>query len=64
MEKKTTYQCENCKKAVYGEADNVPECCGNAMVIVEEPDTCVQSSTAEHARSGDADDPCDDGRAG
>jgi len=27
-------------------------------------DTCVQTSTAEHARADDIDEPCDDGRAG
>jgi thioredoxin-dependent peroxiredoxin len=30
----------------------------------ESPDTCVQTSTAEHARADDIDEPCDDGRAG
>ena len=30
----------------------------------EGPDTCVQTSTAEHARANDIDEPCDDGRAG
>ena len=36
----------------------------NASDIAETPDTCVQSSTAEHARADDIDEPCDDGRAG
>ncbi len=27
-------------------------------------DTCVQTSTPEHARADDIDEPCDDGRAG
>jgi len=30
----------------------------------KDPDTCVQTSTAEHARVDDIDEPCDDGRAG
>ncbi len=36
----------------------------NASDIAETPDTCAQSSTAEHARADDIDEPCDDGRAG
>jgi len=36
----------------------------NAPDTAETPDTCVQSSTAEHARADDIDEPCDDGRAG
>ena len=30
----------------------------------EDLNSCVQSSTAEHARADDIDEPCDDGRAG
>jgi thiol peroxidase len=30
----------------------------------EDLDACVQSSTAEHARADDIDEPCDDGRSG
>lgn len=64
MEKKKTYQCKTCRKAVYGEAEDVPECCGEEMAVVGDPNTCTQSSTAEHARAGNNDEPCDDGRAG
>lgn len=64
MEKKTAYQCAKCKKAVYGDGNTAPECCGDLMKLAEDPAVCVQSSTAEHARSDSSDDPCDDGRSG
>lgn len=64
MEKKTSYQCGKCKKAVYGDGETAPECCGKPMALGDESDACLQSSTAEHARADSGDDPCDDGRAG
>ena len=36
----------------------------NAQDTGEALDTCVHTSTAEHARADDIDEPCDDGRAG
>ncbi len=36
----------------------------NASDTGESLDACVQTSTAEHARADDIDEPCDDGRAG
>ena len=35
-----------------------------ALVTAPELDVCVDSSTAEHARGLDGDEPCDDGRSG
>ena len=39
------------------------ECCGKPMQI-EGLDTCGMSTTAEHSRFDNMDEPCDDGRAG
>ena len=36
----------------------------DAADVGESLDACVQTSTAEHARPDDIDEPCDDGRAG
>ena len=31
---------------------------------IDPPDFCTQAPSAEHARAGDANEPCDDGRGG
>jgi len=45
----------------YGKAMNMLK---NTPDTGETLDTCAQTSTAEHARADDIDEPCDDGRAG
>jgi len=41
-----------------------PECCDTPMTRMPEMDACTISSTAEHSRLEDLDEPCDDGRSG
>lgn len=64
MSEDQAYECENCKGRITVEAGaDVPRCCGVAMKSVPlKP--CTLSTTAEHSRMDDADEPCDDGRAG
>jgi len=66
MADKQVYECANCGNTVEVAADQSrpPECCGNAMKPVEELKACGLSSTAEHSRFDDFDEPCDDGRSG
>jgi hypothetical protein len=42
----------------------MPECCGKDMQTAEELKACGLSSTAEHSRFDDFEEPCDDGRSG
>lgn len=60
------YECVTCGNTVEvsAEKSNSPECCGNAMKTVEELKACGLSTTAEHSRFDDFDEPCDDGRSG
>ena len=60
------YECTNCGNTVEAKADgsNLPECCGHAMKPAEDLKACGLSSTAEHSRFDDFDEPCDDGRSG
>ena len=60
------YECVNCGNTteVRADASNAPECCGSPMKPVEDLKTCELSSTAEHSRFDDFDEPCDDGRTG
>lgn len=64
MPENQTYECENCKGRITVEAGaDVPQCCGMAMKSIPlKP--CTLSTTAEHTRLNDVDEPCDDGRAG
>jgi Zn finger protein HypA/HybF involved in hydrogenase expression len=65
MAEKVTFECVNCgNKAEQKTGDSsIPECCGKPMQV-EGLDSCGMSTTAEHSRFGDVDEPCDDGRAG
>lgn len=56
------YKCENCGKKVKDTGDN-PECCGKKMKQLP-LDVCIQPQHAEHTRSDDIDEPCDEGRSG
>jgi hypothetical protein len=60
------YECANCGNTVEvsGDESKAPECCGAAMKTAEELKACGLSSTAEHSRFDDFDEPCDDGRSG
>ena len=60
------YECANCGNTmeISTEAAETPECCGNAMKLAEDLKACGSSSTAEHSRLDDFDEPCDDGRSG
>jgi len=60
------YECVNCGNTVEVDANEskVPECCGNAMKPVEDLKACGLSTTAEHSRLDEFDEPCDDGRSG
>jgi hypothetical protein len=58
------YYCLGCKKTVSVTAGAAPPvCCGKPMKK-QAPTICLQPSHPEHARSFDADDACDDFRAG
>lgn len=61
-----TYACKSCggKKDVDTAAEGVPECCDAPMEKVPELDTCTATTTAEHSRMDQMDEPCDDGRSG
>jgi hypothetical protein len=60
------YECESCGNTIEIDMDESkrPECCGNAMKKAEELKACNLSTTAEHSRFDDFDEPCDDGRSG
>ena len=57
------YECEECGKKVKVEDGETPDCCGKTMKKVT-LDACTQPAHAEHARTMDSDEPCNDGRAG
>ena len=61
MEEKT-YECEECRKTLKT-SQETPECCGKSMKQLP-LDSCIQPAHAEHARSMDTEEPCDDGREG
>ena len=65
MAEKVSFECVNCgnKTEQNSEDSSIPECCGKPMQV-EGLDACGMSSTAEHSRFDDLDEPCDDGRAG
>lgn len=60
------YECAKCGNTVEvsGKESKVPECCGKDMQSAEELKACDLSSTAEHSRFDDFEEPCDDGRSG
>ena len=66
MDTKKEYECLRCARRV--EVDpaeaGVPECCGALMTAIDRLPTCDLSSTAEHSRPLDDEEPCDDGRGG
>ena len=66
MTEMQVYECATCGNTaeVSAEESNSPECCGNPMKSAEELKACGLSTTAEHSRFDDFDEPCDDGRSG
>ena len=60
------YECAQCGNTVEVSAKEAkaPECCGKTMQSAEELKACNLSSTAEHSRFDDFEEPCDDGRSG
>ena len=60
----TTFTCANCGTQVEHEGAKAPECCGAAMMAQEPLDVCSTSTTAEHSRMDNIEEPCDDGRSG
>ena len=60
----TEYQCASCKRtATVTDTGAVPTCCGKPMKKVPK-EICLQPNHAEHARPMEAEEACDDFRAG
>jgi len=66
MDEKRFYHCEKCGKQNEATEENgpIPECCNQPMLKVKDLTSCLTSSTAEHSRFDQTDEPCDDGRSG
>jgi len=66
MDEKRFYHCEKCGEQTEMAEENgpVPECCNQPMLEAKDLASCVKSSTAEHSRFDQMDEPCDDGRSG
>ncbi len=64
MNEKHGYRCRICGKALEVKGENLPPplCCNAPME--NDYSVCRTSDTAEHSRSADMGDPCDDGRSG
>jgi hypothetical protein len=58
-----TYECEECGKRIKKSDDVKPECCDKPMRQLP-LDECLQPSHAEHARTMESEEPCDNGRSG
>lgn len=63
MEKEKKYQCSICKKTVTSSKNTNPLCCGKEMNQLP-LDPCMQPAHAEHARSMQSEDACDEFRSG
>ena len=61
--KEETYECENCGKNAKSSEENIPECCGKPMKKIP-LGICTQPAHAEHSRSMEDEDSCDDFRSG
>ncbi len=66
MDEKRFYHCEKCgeQAEITEENSPVPECCNQPMLEAKDLQSCMKSSTAEHSRLEQMDEPCDDGRSG
>ena len=58
-----TYKCEKCGKTVTVADGTIPECHGKPMTKLP-LDICIEPASAEFSRPMNAEDACDDGRAG
>ena len=58
-----TYKCKKCGKTVTITDGKIPECHGMPMKKLP-LDICVEPASAESSRPMNAEDACDDGRAG
>jgi Zn finger protein HypA/HybF involved in hydrogenase expression len=65
MAEKVNFECVNCGNKIEHDTgeSKIPECCGKPMQV-EGIDACDMSTTAEHSRMDNLDEPCDDGRSG
>lgn len=63
MSKTQKFECEKCGKTITVTSEVIPECCGKPMRQLP-LEICVQPAHAEHARSMEEEDACDDFRAG
>lgn len=65
-EKQKKFKCKKCEKIseMPESGKSIPECCNTPMEKMEDPEPCMLSATAEHARADESPDPCDDGRQG
>ncbi len=63
---RTKFKCQKCEKTMeMADLESmIPECCDMPMEKMEEPEPCLLSATAEHARFDQMLEPCDDGRKG
>ena len=66
METKKLYTCAQCGEEVELERkeEHERECSRKSLRSVEDLEPCLKTDTAEHARGGDEDDACYDGREG
>ena len=66
MDTKKVYQCDGCGEEVElkRKEEHEEECSGKSLIGVEDLEPCRKTDTAEHARGGDEDDACYDGREG
>jgi hypothetical protein len=61
--KKKTYRCEKCQKEkTIPQGEKIPVCCG--LPMAPKLEGCAKTFDAEMARSGAADEPCNDGTDG
>lgn len=64
MSRQQKFRCANCQGETEATADEyTPECCGQPMAKISLA-PCTLSTTAEHSRLKEPNEPCDDGRAG
>ena len=66
MADKKNYECSNCGKQAELSPEDAQnsECCGKPMQEAEPLPVCNASTTAEHSRLDDLDEPCNDDRTG
>jgi hypothetical protein len=64
MENEETYECVSCHRtATVESSEEPPVCCGKPMQKMPH-EICLQPAHAEHARPMEAEDACDEFRAG